>query len=251
MTSSSPSPAVELQNVSFAYGPQRVFSSLNLRIAAGEYAGIIGPNGSGKTTLLKLILGILAPTGGAVRLFGEDVRSTAARAAIGYVPQRVAQSDFFFPATVEEVVWSGRTPRLGLFGRVSPADVAAVENALRVTQLADARGRRVATLSGGQRQRVFLARALAGEPSLLVLDEPTVGIDAASQELFYGFLQKLNDEQKLTILFVSHDTHALMKEVTCMLCLQEGELCGCTNEELHRHDHVSRHLMGTVPHAAA
>ncbi len=248
---SSSSAAVELQNVSFTYGEQHVFSSLNLRIAAGEYAGIIGPNGSGKTTLLKLILGILSPTSGTVHLFGEDVRRAAARSAIGYVPQRVAQSDFFFPATVEEVVWSGRTPRLGLFGRSGDADRTAVENALRVTQLADVRGRRVAHLSGGQRQRVFLARALAGEPSLLVLDEPTVGIDAASQELFYGFLQKLNEEQKLTILFVSHDTHALMKEVTCMLCLQEGELCGCSTDELHRHDHVSRHLMGAVPHTHA
>ncbi len=245
---SSSVPAIEVRHLEFRYGSQTIFQSLNLSVPAGEYAGIIGPNGSGKTTLLKLILGILQPTSGEILLFGKNTKDPTARRIIGYVPQRIAQSDFFFPATVEEIVWSGRTPHLGMLKRATDVDRIAVENALTATNLGDLRQRRIDQLSGGQRQRAFLARALAGEPAILVLDEPTVGIDTESQEIFYGFLQKLNDERNMTILFVSHDTHALMKEVTCMLCLQEGSLCQCSTEELHRHDHVTRHVTGALPH---
>lgn len=218
-------PYIELDNVSFSYGTAEVLENLSFTIRKGEYLGIIGPNGGGKTTLIKIILGLLHPTEGRVALFGKDRHDFKEKYRIGYVPQRVTQLDRTFPATVLEVVRTGRTARLGFFERFTKKDNDAVEHAMDISGIAKYRNTLVGNLSGGERQRVFIARALASEPDVLILDEPTVGVDIGAQKTFYDFLSTLNREQHLTILFVSHDVDTVAQETKTVLCLNHNLVC--------------------------
>src|SRR5262249_44821215 len=156
-------------------------ADVDLRVGRGEFLGLIGPNGSGKSTLLGIILGLVRPTGGKVRLFGQDTARFGERWRIGYVPQRLATFDAQFPATVAAGVGMGRFGRLGPFRRPGAADRAAVERALDAVEMNSYRDRRIGRLSVGQQQRAFIARALATEAELLILDEPTAAVDAATQ----------------------------------------------------------------------
>ncbi len=218
-------PYIELNNLSFKYDDTPVLENLSFVVRKGEYLGIIGPNGGGKTTLLRIILGLLHPTNGSVRLFGKDHHDFKERFRIGYVPQRSTQADKGFPATVFEVIKSGRVPRLGFFLGFKKKDIDAVEHAMAVSGIARYRNTLVDKLSGGERQRVFIARALAGEPDILILDEPTVGVDIGAQKIFYEFLATLNRDHNLTIIFVSHDVDAISKEVKTVLCLNHNLVC--------------------------
>ncbi len=221
----TPEPYIELDNVSFKYDDAPVLENISFTVRKGEYLGIIGPNGGGKTTLLKIILGLLHPTEGRVTLFGKDHHDFKERFRIGYVPQRSTQAVKGFPATVFEVVKSGRVPRLGFFLGFKKKDIEAVENAMEVSGIVRYRDTLVDKLSGGERQRVFIARALAGEPDILILDEPTVGVDIGAQKTFYEFLASLNRDHNLTIIFVSHDVDAISKEVKTVLCLNHNLVC--------------------------
>jgi zinc transport system ATP-binding protein len=218
---------ITVDNVSFGYKRgDPVLEDISFSINRGDYLGIIGPNGGGKTTLLKLMLGLLEPTQGKVSVFGQDVyRLKGERAHIGYVPQRSSQIDINFPATVSEIVASGRTARVGLFSRFGAADRAAIERALDITGMVKYRDTLINSLSGGERQRAFIARALAGEPQVLFLDEPTAGVDVASQEQFYGFLAELNHKHGLTIVLVSHDIDVVNNEVHTLLCVNRKVIC--------------------------
>jgi len=218
-------PCIEAEDINFKYNGTTVLEGVSFSIKTGEYLGIIGPNGGGKTTLLKIILGLLSPDTGTVKIFGEDIKGFKGRNRIGYVPQRVTQADFFFPATVEEIIRSGRTARTGLFGRYKEEDQRAIERAMDITGTSEYRGRLISRLSGGERQRVFIARTLAGEPEILILDEPVVGVDIASQEKFYSFLTHLNKELGITIIFVSHDVGVIADEVNTVLCLNHRLIC--------------------------
>ncbi len=214
---------IEVNNVSFSYNGQSVLDNISFSVNTGEYLGIIGPNGGGKTTLIKIILGLLKPDTGTVRIFGQDIKEFKERSLIGYVPQRISQ--VAFPATVKEVIETGRTARIGLFKRHSRDDERAVEKAMEVAGITHLRYRLIEDLSGGERQRVFIARALSAEPKILILDEPSVGVDLASQEQFYTFIQNLNQEFGLTILFISHDIDVIAHEVKCLLCLNKNLVC--------------------------
>ncbi len=227
-----PEPYIELDNVSFKYGDTPVLENLSFVVRKGEYLGIIGPNGGGKTTLLRIILGLLHPTEGSVRLFGKDHHDFKEKYRIGYVPQRSTQAEKGFPATVLEVVKSGRVPRLGFFLGFKKKDIAAVEHAMEVSGIVRYRDTLIDKLSGGERQRVFIARALAGEPDILILDEPTVGVDIGAQKTFYEFLALLNRDHNLTIIFVSHDVDVISKEVKTVLCLNHNLVCHGFPEEL-------------------
>src|SRR5688572_9369446 len=176
----SPAPAVlEAADLSFAYGTQPVLDGVSLSVAPGEFVALVGPNGAGKSTLLRLLLGLLEPTAGTVRLFGAPPKSLKDRWRLGYVPQRLAvPADL--PATVGEVVAAGRLARTGWRRRFKPEDRAEVEHAIIAVALDDLADRPVRELSGGQQQRAFIAKALAGQPELLVLDEPVAGVDAES-----------------------------------------------------------------------
>ncbi|MHB1118266.1 MAG: metal ABC transporter ATP-binding protein [Minisyncoccota bacterium] len=234
---------IEVDNVSFSYAGDPVLENLSFRVKKGEYLGIIGPNGGGKTTLIKIILGLLHPSGGAVKLFGIDQHDFKEKYRIGYVPQRATQDIKEFPATVFEVVRSGRIPRRGLFRWFSKKDIDAVERAMEIAGVSWYRHMLVGNLSGGERQRVFIARALASEPDVLVLDEPTVGVDIGAQKTFYEFLASLNQDHHLTIIFISHDVDVISKEVKTVLCLNHNLVCHGLPEDLLS-EHVLKRLYG-------
>lgn len=213
-------PLVQLTDVSFGYGGDLVLDRVSFAVHRGEYLGLIGPNGSGKTTLLKLILGTLQPTGkGQIALFGVPLASFRERWRIGYVAQKAASFNSSFPATVEEVVLTGRAPRRGLFRLYTLEDRQAVREALQKVGMLPLKDRLIGRLSGGQQQRVFIARALVSRPELLILDEPTVGVDVKAEEEFYRLIRELREEMNLTVILVSHDIGAVAHEVTSLACL--------------------------------
>lgn len=222
---------LEVKNINFKYGQSPVLENISFDVEEGDYLGVIGPNGGGKTTLLKIILGLLKPDTGKVLLFGKNIEQLKDRSSIGYVPQKSSQSEVLYPATVEEIVKSGRTARVGLFKKFSPEDRDAVARAMKITDIAKYKDRLITHLSGGERQKVFIARALAGSPKILILDEPTVAVDIAAQEKFYNFLSNLNRKLGLTIVFVTHDVDVITKEAKTILCLNRALVChGCSRD---------------------
>jgi len=240
-------PAVVVKDLDFSYGPTPVLSGVNLTIAEGDFACILGPNGGGKTTLIKLLLGLLKPTTGSIAIFGNT--PVQARTSIGYVPQYF-QFDMHFPIKVIDLVLMGRLHHHPIAGYYNRADKAAAAQALDDVQLYDVRNRAFSDLSGGQRQRVLIARALASDPKLFILDEPMANIDPAGQNEVYALLQQLN--KRLTILMVTHDAGFVSTLVTEVVCVNRhvwvhptSEMTGDTIREIYgseinmvRHDHV-------------
>ncbi|WP_178918166.1 metal ABC transporter ATP-binding protein [Natronomonas gomsonensis] len=206
----------ELDDVTFGYTATPVVENVSLRIEPGEYAAIVGPNGSGKSTLMRLILGLLEPDSGSARLFGEPAHRFDEGSRVGYVAQQ-ANAAKEMPITVREVVKMGRFPHVG-YGLLSTDDWEIVDRALNIVGMSAFADRPVTQLSGGQRQRAFIARALAGEADLLVLDEPTVGVDAESVDAFYALLETLNDDG-ITVLLVEHDLRAVTDHAERVVCL--------------------------------
>lgn len=222
----APAPAAEngpplaaVEHVCVTYGDERILDEVSLHIHRGDFLGIIGPNGSGKTTLLRVLLGLLEPDCGHVRLFGADVRAFRDWHRIGYVPQKAVAFESRFPASVFEVVMSGRCGRAGLGRPFGAPDRDASMAALETVGMAAYRDRLIGRLSAGQQQRVFIARALASAPDLLLLDEPTVGVDVDAQEQFYSLLRRLNRDLGTTLVLVSHDIAVIAQEVTQLACL--------------------------------
>jgi len=211
-------PFVELEEVDFSYGEIRVLEGINLTVEAGDFLGIIGPNGSGKTTLLRIMLGLLEPDHGRVRLFGHPPSSFRQWGRLGYVPQK-ATLDPALPATVQEVVATGLVPALGLWGRVRAAERRRIQEVLAHVGMDAHAGARIGALSTGQQQRVLIARALVSNPEMLLLDEPTGGVDPEAQTSFYALLHHLNRERDVTLILVSHDIGVVAKEVTKLACL--------------------------------
>jgi zinc transport system ATP-binding protein len=205
---------MELKNVFFSYGKEEVLHNVSLAVHQGDYLGIVGPNGGGKTTLLKIMLGLLRPTSGIVTIFDQDLRSFSDWPKIGYVPQKVTNFDPNFPATVLEVVMMGRFAKRGILRSLTEKDLKKGEEALHKVEMLPFAHRLIGDLSGGQQQRVFIARALASEPEVIVLDEPTTGVDEETQEDFYTLLRKLNQHHELTLVFVSHDMKVVEREST-------------------------------------
>jgi zinc transport system ATP-binding protein len=211
-------PLVELDRVSFRYGAVPVLDAVSLTVEPGDFLGIIGPNGSGKTTLVRVMLGLAFPDAGTVRLFGASPAAFRGWERIGYVPQR-ATLDPALPATVQEVVATGLVSRLAPFRRAGAAGRARVREVLGLVGMEAHAGQRIGALSSGQQQRVLIARALVTNPELLILDEPTGGVDPEAQTSFYGLLRHLNRERSVTLILVSHDIGVVTKEVTKLACL--------------------------------
>jgi zinc transport system ATP-binding protein len=215
--------AVELRNVSFAYpGGPEVLRGVNLAVEESEFVAIAGPNGGGKTTLLRIALGLERPTRGEALLFGEPASRLRDRARIGYLAQRT-QLGIDAPVSVREVVTAGTAPRRRLVGPLRPRDREAVDGALERVGLSDRAGATLATLSGGLQQRVLIAKALAARPDLIVLDEPTAGVDVDAQEAFARLLEELHRGLGVTILYVSHEFGAVERFVE-RLVLVRGEI---------------------------
>ncbi|WP_435318778.1 metal ABC transporter ATP-binding protein [Haloarchaeobius sp. TZWSO28] len=228
---------VDLSDVNFGYTATPVVEDISLRIDQGEYVAVVGPNGSGKSTLMKLMLGLLRPDTGEARLFDEPSHEFDDGARIGYVAQHASASKEM-PITVREVVRMGRFPHVG-FGRLSAEDEAIVDRALETVGMTGFKNRRVTKLSGGQRQRAFIARALAGEADLLVLDEPTVGVDAESVDAFYDLLESLNQEG-ITVLLIEHDLSAVTEHAERVVCLNREIYFDGPTEEFVQSDALSR-----------
>jgi zinc transport system ATP-binding protein len=212
---------VKLEDVWVTYHETLALKGVDMEIEDGEFLGLIGPNGSGKTTLIRVILGLVKPDRGKVEVFGMPPDSLGAKHhLIGYVPQR-SHGDWSFPVSVIEVVLMGRYGRIGLFKRPSAADRDVAMQALEDVQMQDFARRQLAELSGGQQQRVLIARALATEPKLLLLDEPAAGVDAYGEERFYELLKGLKEEQGLTIVIVTHDIAVVSAHVEKLACLNQ------------------------------
>ncbi len=224
---------IEVNNVSYTYGgPEFAVKDVSFNIHKGDYLGVIGPNGGGKTTLLRLMLGLLTPTKGRISMFGHDLQTFRDWYKIGYVPQKATFVDPNFPITVEEVVSMGTYAKRGLFRFPTGQDHKHVHDALAQVEMLPFKKRLIGDLSGGQQQRVFIARALAAEPEVIFLDEPTVGVDTTTQEQFYLLLRKLNRKLDLTLILVLHELDVIAREATEIVCINGSLVSYCTPEEL-------------------
>ncbi len=229
----NPSPAViEVEAVRFSYGGPLVLDGIDLCVTEGEFLGLVGPNAGGKSTLLKLLLGLIAPSAGRIRVFGQA--PVAARHLLGYVPH-YPSFPRDFPISVEQTVLMGRIGRTRQSGWLdclrpggySRTDIAAAHSALTEVEADDLRNRQIGSLSGGQLQRVLLARALVSEPRLLILDEPTANIDQRLENDIFELLKQLN--RRLTILVVSHDIGFISAYVNRVACINHTLMCHHTD----------------------
>lgn len=213
---------IECDNVSFHYEHSTVLEDISLEVKEGEFWALIGPNGSGKSTLINIILGLLKPDQGNIKLFGQNIDSFKQRERIGYVSQKSNSFNSGFPATVLEVVKSGLARKIGLFKSFTKHDEQKAMDALHVVKMDDFANKNIGELSGGQQQRVFIARALVGEPDLLIMDEPTVGIDQKNVASFYSMLNALNREHGIAILLVTHEVDLVTELATHVACLNRS-----------------------------
>ena len=240
-------PIVEFRHVDIGYDGQPVVKGLDLRIDAGEVVGLLGPNGSGKSTLIRGLLGLTPLMGGSLQLFGVDRQRFRESWRVGYVPQRHTVSGGV-PSTVREVVASGRLTRLRPFRPMRAQDHRAVAEAIDAVGLAEQAGRAIATLSGGQQRRALIARALASDPELLVLDEPTAGVDAANQHALAETLGAL-EERGTTILLITHELGPAAPIITRTLALRDGRIVhdGSAEDAPDEHDDHWHHAHGEPP----
>ena len=221
-------PIVELRDVTFGYGNVPAVENINLHLHPGQFAGLLGPSGSGKTTLLKLILGNVTPQRGTVFVKGMNLRGRPSQ-RVGYVPQ-LETIDWNFPVTVEQVVLMGRIQKMGALPWATRADKHAAYEMLERLGLSGMAQRHIRDLSGGQQQRAFLARALLAQPDLLVLDEPTAGVDLGTQENILRLLADLNKDG-VTILMTTHDLNAAAAHLPWVFCVNRHLIaCGPPDE---------------------
>ncbi|WP_070120653.1 metal ABC transporter ATP-binding protein [Bacillus marinisedimentorum] len=220
---------VDIKDLTYRYERENVLENIDLCIPKGAFIGLVGPNGSGKSTLIRLLLGLLKVQEGKINLFGIPAQSFQQRFKIGYVSQKANSFNTGFPATVSEVVGMGLVSKMGFFRFYRKQDKEKIRQALETVGMEKYAGRNIGELSGGQQQRVFIARALVSEPELLILDEPTVGVDAKNVKSFYGLLKKLH-EDGITILLVTHDIGTITEQATHIACLNKkmffhGDAC--------------------------
>ncbi|TYR82388.1 metal ABC transporter ATP-binding protein [Priestia megaterium] len=212
---------IDINHLSFQYDGRFVLEDISFSIPKGSFLGLVGPNGSGKSTLIKCILGLQKPHIGTIHLFGKEQRKFKEKSKIGYVSQKANSFNSGFPATVFEVVSTGLTSKIGLFRFMNAAHKQKVKEAIEAVGMGKFINRNIGELSGGQQQRIFIARALVSDPELLILDEPTVGVDAQNVYNFYVLLEKLNKEHGITLLLVTHDIGTISEKVTHVACLNK------------------------------
>jgi zinc transport system ATP-binding protein len=224
---------IDIANLDFAYRETLVLKDVSLRVEPGTTLGLIGPNGGGKTTLIRLLLGLLQPTRGTISIAGETPRRAIRRGeVIGYLPQNPSLPDARFPINVRQVAQLGLVGKTGFLRGYAKQDVAFVDELLDMLGISGLAESSVGSLSGGQLQRALIARALAARPKILLLDEPTTGIDRLGQQQFLESITRLKDRLGLTVIFVSHDLRAVSAI---------SDRIACLNLTLHYHD-VPEHL---------
>uniref|UniRef100_A0A7C4AJU3 Metal ABC transporter ATP-binding protein n=1 Tax=Thermodesulfovibrio aggregans TaxID=86166 RepID=A0A7C4AJU3_9BACT len=208
-------PVITLTEVSYSVNGVVILEDVSLQINEGCYLGVVGPNGAGKTTLLRLILGIIKPDKGEVLIYGQKPEEYLKSEPVGYLPQRISQVIYEFPITVEELVKSG----------FETIERDSLQWALDVFRISNLRRKPLRELSGGERQKAFLARAIVSKPRILLLDEPTTGIDPTSRDELLQILENLNRDFGITILVVTHDIGTFAHEAKCLLCLNRRVVC--------------------------
>ena len=218
---------VQVSSVSFEYGSEKILDDISFSVNEGDFLGIIGPNGAGKTTLFFCMLGLIDGYTGEIKIFGEDIRrNKKILKQIGYIPQRKS-IDTRFPLTIKELVSLSITKK---------SYVDNVDKVLRYVDLYDNRNKIIGQLSGGQQQRVLIAKALVNNPKMLMLDEPTNGLDQTSQDNFYLFLKQLNDEEKITIIWTSHDLDAVNQLSNKISCINKKMFYHGTKDDFFSND---------------
>ncbi|MGK2875206.1 MAG: metal ABC transporter ATP-binding protein [Nocardioides sp.] len=254
-------PVIDVRSASVAIGGRPVLRGIDLSVEAGDFVALMGANGSGKSTLVRALVGLRPLTRGNVSLFGTPLKDFTDRQRIGYVPQRVNATSGV-PASVREVVAAGRLTHRRLLRPLTRADHAAIEEALEIVGLADRARDGVASLSGGQQQRVLIARALAGQPDLFVLDEPTAGVDLPNQEILADTLHLLHDGGA-TVVLVAHELGPMAPLITRSVVMRDGRIAydgdplddhavhATDFGEIHSHHHPSTDHPDFVPRVAA
>jgi zinc transport system ATP-binding protein len=213
-----PEPAVIIRDLTVAYDGNIVLEDINLEVARGEIMSVVGPNGSGKSTLLRAIMGFKRPAKGSILVLGRSPDEIQKTGLIGYLPQNM-NYDQNFPVSAFDIVAMSRYSRKGI-ERLGPEDRAAINGSLEKVKMQSQTDKHFGSLSGGQKQRVLIARALAMKPSILILDEPSIGLDVVAQDSFYRLLQKLRDDEGLTIILVSHDIGGVSGVVDKIACVK-------------------------------
>lgn len=227
---------ISVKNLRFRYNSLDVLSEISFSLKTGDYIGLVGPNGSGKTTLLKVILGLVRPDEGEVRLFGQNSTDFTQWQRIGYLPQKPAALNPHFPVTVGEIIALGLLSRKKYPRQMNRSDEAAISSVLDLLDIRDIRDRLIGELSGGQQQRVFLARAIVNDPDLLILDEPSTALDPETRERFFVLMGSLNKEKNMAIIIVTHDTGNIGRFASKLLYLDKKllffgsfeDFCGST-----------------------
>jgi zinc transport system ATP-binding protein len=224
-------PIIEIRDLCVKY-PNGVVAleGINIDVNQKDLIALIGPNGAGKSTLLKVILGLTKATSGIIKLFGSSDLSKNLK-YVGYVPQSAQARDPNLPFSVYETVMLGRTPIAGLFHGMKDFDKQKVEETLKLFGIYELKDRKIGQLSGGQSQRVFLAKAMVAEPKLLLLDEPTSGVDTTSKKEFYNILDRLNKERGITVILSSHDIGVITKIANRVLCVNRSQFFCGENED--------------------
>lgn len=235
---------ISVKGVEYNYDFTKVLSDITFEIKQGDFLAILGPNGSGKTTLVKLIIGLLPLIKGEIILFGQTLRTFTQWRNLGYVPQNATHIDLFFPASVKEVVGMGLLSGKKFPRFISKKDDALIDQALEKVDMTGYKNQRIGKLSGGQQQRVFIARAVVNQPEILILDEPTAGVDAVTQTHFYDMLNSLNKLHGITIVLITHDIGVVTKYVTKVACLNQTLAFHGTHEEFCQSAEVEKFLKG-------
>jgi zinc transport system ATP-binding protein len=197
---------IEVKNLYIRYGETEAISDISFNVERGDFIGLVGPNGGGKTTLAKAMLGLLPIYSGKISLFGQTINTFSNFKKIGYLPQKHTSINPLFPASVREVILLGTLSTKAWPKKINRSDWQKVEKLLKDFGIADLKDKLISELSGGQQQKVMLARALVSEPELLILDEPSTALDPDSREQFFTHLKKLNNQKKITIILITHDT---------------------------------------------
>ncbi len=233
---------IEFKNVHFGYTSDDILKCISFDVNRGDFVSIIGSNGAGKSTILKLILGELHQYRGSIKLYEEDISKFKDWKKIGYLEQNAYSKILHFPATVYEIVMSNNFSDIGLFKFPNKKHKEKVMEVLTLLGMEKYKDRMISKLSGGQIQRVFLARTLISNPDLLVLDEPTNGVDRETIELIYKILQELNKNKNVSIIMVTHDVERISKISNRVFCFEEGTLVELAKNQLdielsHKHKH--------------
>lgn len=260
------SKVIEVKKLNFGYNGKAILKDVTFDINKGDFIGIIGPNGSGKSTLVKLLLGLLEPDNGGIKLFKQDIKEFKSWDKLSYVSQKANAFNTSFPATVGEVVGANLYSKVGLFKRIKNEHENVIDDALDIVGMKEYKNNLIGNLSGGQQQRVFIARAIVNNPQVIFLDEPTVGVDAKAEEIVYCLLADLNKSRDITIIIVTHDISAVTVHANKIACISNNKINIHNTKELadqkfltdlygydvniHAHNHTCQNCMRGAKHNA-